>query len=205
MQSRRDANHADGAAGKGTAVSSDRHAARRAAKRVSPTEKKRGDGLERRPPAGIARERETSADDVAPCQGWGLRLFHDRRGVQADPIMGVCCENAVALGCRPSVWSRREGNAGVHTGTARRRRANRAMPAARMARFRAFFMLGGACGPNRSWAFLPVGAPPSRALSAGRLTGQFSRWGPGAHPTLSTGCQPRGRAGWPLRPAGGPA
>ena len=31
-------------------------------------EQKRGDGLERRPPAGIARERETSADDAAPCQ-----------------------------------------------------------------------------------------------------------------------------------------
>jgi len=25
-------------------------------------------GLDRRPPAGIARERETSVDDTAPCQ-----------------------------------------------------------------------------------------------------------------------------------------
>ena len=29
-------------------------------------EKKREDGLERRPPAGIAREREISADEAAP-------------------------------------------------------------------------------------------------------------------------------------------
>ena len=36
--------------------------------RVHPPAKKRGDGLERRPPAGIARERETSAHDTAPCQ-----------------------------------------------------------------------------------------------------------------------------------------
>ena len=35
---------------------------------VSPMAQKRGDGLERRPPAGIARERETSADDTGPCQ-----------------------------------------------------------------------------------------------------------------------------------------
>ena len=36
--------------------------------RVLPTRKKRGDGLERRPPVGIARERETSSDDAAPCE-----------------------------------------------------------------------------------------------------------------------------------------
>ena len=35
---------------------------------VSPMAQKRGDGLERRPPAGITRERETSADDTGPCQ-----------------------------------------------------------------------------------------------------------------------------------------
>ncbi len=75
--------------------------------RVPPIVKKRGDGLERRPPAGIARERETSADDTAPCQCErltppstgcrdrlplpypGPRLFHAKRGVQEDLIMGV--------------------------------------------------------------------------------------------------------------------
>ena len=36
-----------------------------AAKLPSPTAKKRGKGQERQPPAGIARERETSADDAA--------------------------------------------------------------------------------------------------------------------------------------------
>ena len=33
-------------------------------------------------------------------------------------------------------------------------------------------------GRNTPGPVLPVGAPPSRALSAGCLTGQFSRWGP---------------------------
>ena len=32
-----------------------------------PSAKKRGDSLERRPPVGIARERETRADDAALC------------------------------------------------------------------------------------------------------------------------------------------
>ena len=35
---------------------------------VTPIEQKGGDGLERRPLVGIARERETCADDVEPCQ-----------------------------------------------------------------------------------------------------------------------------------------
>ena len=50
---------------------------------VTPNEKKRRDGLERRPPAGIARERETSADDVAPCQR-GLRTL-------SQPLMAMAC------------------------------------------------------------------------------------------------------------------
>ena len=75
--------------------------------RVPPIVKKRGDGLERRPPAGIARERENSAYDTAPCQrecrtppstgcrdGSPLPLpraapFRDGRGVEEDPIMWV--------------------------------------------------------------------------------------------------------------------
>ena len=43
-------------------------------------------------------------------------------------------------------------------------------------------------GRNTPGPVLPVGAPPSRALSAGRLARQFSRWGPGAHATSPTGC-----------------
>ncbi len=43
-------------------------AARRAARSCIANREKGGDGLERRPPAGIARERETRADDAAPCQ-----------------------------------------------------------------------------------------------------------------------------------------
>ena len=50
---------------------------------VTPNEKKRGDGLERRPPAGIARKRETSADDVAPCQ----RKFR----TLSQPLMAMAC------------------------------------------------------------------------------------------------------------------
>ena len=43
-------------------------APRSGAKRASPPAHKREDGLERRPPVGIARERETCADDAGPCQ-----------------------------------------------------------------------------------------------------------------------------------------
>ena len=39
-----------------------------------PPERKRGDGLERRPPVGTAREREISADDAGPCHFWVPRL-----------------------------------------------------------------------------------------------------------------------------------
>ena len=42
------------------------------------TEKKRGDGLERRPLVGIARERETSADHAAPYQCEGRTLSQPR-------------------------------------------------------------------------------------------------------------------------------
>ena len=48
--------------------------------RTSLREKRRGDGLERRPPAGIAQERETSGDDVGPYQGEG-RVFFMTGGV----------------------------------------------------------------------------------------------------------------------------
>ena len=62
---------------------------------------------ERRPPVGIARERETSTDNASPCQREfrtlsqprmatahrspypGPRLFHDLRGAQEYLIMSV--------------------------------------------------------------------------------------------------------------------
>ena len=64
-------------------------AARRLGTRVRPTRKKRGDGLERRPPAGIAREREPSADDAAPCQLELRTLFQSRipRSLFAPPTL----------------------------------------------------------------------------------------------------------------------
>ena len=51
-------------------------------------------------------------------------------------------------------------------------------------------MPGGVCRRTRSWGFLPVGAPPSRALSAGRLPGL------GAHAGSTTGCSAVIRAGF---------
>ena len=58
--------------------------------RVPPIVKKRGDGLERRPPAGIARERETSADGTAPCQCERLTPSQHRmpRSLTAPPTRG---------------------------------------------------------------------------------------------------------------------
>ena len=55
-------------AGQGTPVFTPAPLGKAQRDRASPPEHKRGDGLERRPPAGIARERETSADDTALCQ-----------------------------------------------------------------------------------------------------------------------------------------
>ena len=65
--------------------------------RVPPIVKKRGDGLDRRPLAGIARERETSAHDVAPFQG-GAVLCMTCEGVQEDPIMRVSPGRALQTG-----------------------------------------------------------------------------------------------------------
>ena len=57
---------------------------------VPPPEQKRGDGLERRPPVGIARERETNADDAAPYQRECRTLFQPRmaRPLTAPPTRG---------------------------------------------------------------------------------------------------------------------
>ena len=86
MQPRRNANHRDGAAGKEAPTGRTGPVFTPAPRpggprnRVPSIVKKRGDGLERRPPAGIARERETSADDVALCQAEG-RVFFMTGGV----------------------------------------------------------------------------------------------------------------------------
>ena len=74
---------------------------------VPPPERKRGDGLERRPPAslpvgaGIARERETSADDAAPHQRERRTLFQPRmaRPLTAPPTRG-CALLMTGGGCR---------------------------------------------------------------------------------------------------------
>ena len=84
--------------------------------RVLPPERKRVDGLERRPPAGIARERETHAHHPAPCQRAcreppssgcrdrsllpGAALFSCPRGVQENPIMNTCPRGAPRLAPR---------------------------------------------------------------------------------------------------------
>ena len=131
-----------------------------------------------RPPAaaGIARERETSADDAAPCQREfrtlsqprmarlftappysGAAPFHDRRGVQPSPIMSV---------------SPGGGSAGDPS------RLNHS------ASLRSAFCFG----RNTPGPVLPVGAAPSRALSAGRLAPTGRTGGLGAHPGSTTGC-----------------
>ena len=57
---------------------------------ASSAAKKRGDGLERRSPTGIARERETCADDTAPCQRECPILSQHRmpRSLSAAPPRG---------------------------------------------------------------------------------------------------------------------
>ena len=67
-----------------------RPASRPAGMRVPPPEPERGDGLERRPLVGIARERETSVDGVAACQReCRATFFATSEGVQEDPLIEV--------------------------------------------------------------------------------------------------------------------
>ena len=138
MPSRRDADHRDGSAGKGTPTSRSAPLRKAQRDRASPTAKKRGDGLERRPPAGIARERETSADDSAPCQHEGRTLSQHR------------CRDRSPLPLPPA----------------------------------APFHVGGVCRRTRSWRFLPVGAPPSRA---GRFRTPGQRLQRAYHAMIHTG------------------
>ncbi len=77
--------------------------------RASPTAKKRGDGLERRSPTGIARERETCTND-AGCQRES-RTTSCRRGERTDPIMWVPAAQPPALHTRTAFQHRRETRA----------------------------------------------------------------------------------------------
>ncbi len=192
MESRRDADSRDGALARERRCSHRHRPAQRGetayfpvprwrTSRHLPHPAERHAGLERRPPAGLARERETSADDAAPCQREfptlsqprmaqllttppypGAAPFHDRRGVQASPIMGV---------------SPRGGSTGDAS------RLNR--PASRGSQLR--------FGRITPGPVLPVGAPPSRALSAGPPPGELAPPGElglarlGAHVGSTTG------------------
>ena len=78
------------------------------------TRRSGGDGLERRSPTGIARERETSPHDAAPCQ----RKWHTTS----------CCENAVAPS--PHRAERRAGQGTPTSGRHARERETSAHDAA---------------------------------------------------------------------------
>ena len=78
--------------------------------RASPTAKKRGDGLERRSPTGIARERETCTNDAGPSQRES-RTTSCRRGERTDPIMWVPAAQPPALHTRTAFQHRRETRA----------------------------------------------------------------------------------------------
>ena len=127
---------------------------------------------ERRSPTGIARERETGAGDAALCQREGRSTFQSRRAPpSAAPVTrgraGFMTDEGVQadpiMGFPPG---------GGSTGDASR--LNR--PASRGSALR--------FGRNTPGPVLPVGAPPSRALSAGRLTA--SRRSRGFHHRLLT-------------------
>ena len=87
------------------------------ANRVSLRERKRGDGLEPppgelgRPPAGIARERETSADDAAPSQREFTTLSQSRmaRLLTAPPSRALSAGRLAPTG--------RTGGLGAHPGS----------------------------------------------------------------------------------------
>ena len=89
---------------------------------VTPIEQKGGDGLERRPLVGIARERETCANDAGPANVSGRTHISCGRGDQADPIMWflpVGVDTAARQGretpkcCEPA-WRRRWWRSTAH-------------------------------------------------------------------------------------------
>ena len=83
-------------------------------KRVVPSAKKRGDGLERRPPVGIARERETRADDAALCLRECRTLSQSRmvRPLTASSSeSGRCCDGVGSMATSSRTWPGKESRA----------------------------------------------------------------------------------------------
>ena len=82
-------------------------------KRVVPSAKKRGDGLERRPPVGIARERETRADDAALYRRECRPLSQSRmvRPFTASSSEGAPCGGAGRIATSSRTWPGEESRA----------------------------------------------------------------------------------------------
>ena len=79
-----------------------------------PSAKTRGDGLERRPPVGIARERETSADDAALYRRECRTLSQSRmvRPLTASCSESVpCCGGAGRMATSSRTWPGKESRA----------------------------------------------------------------------------------------------
>ena len=147
---------------------------------ASPTEKKRGDGLERRSPTGIARERETSADGTPNCitpveQKGGDRL--ERR----SPT-GIARERETSADGAPNCITPVEQKGGDRL----ERRSETGAPASRHPALR---------GPRREGSH-PDGWGLCRRGPAGRCAGPYREDWP-AFP-LTPG---RGRSGGGRRPA----
>ena len=83
-------------------------------KRVVPSAKKRGDGLERRPPVGIARERETRTDDAALYRR-ECRILSQSRMVR--PLTASCgesvpyCDGVGHMATSSRTWPGKESRA----------------------------------------------------------------------------------------------
>ena len=83
-------------------------------KRVVPSAKKRGDRLERRPLVGIARERETRADDAALCRRECRTLSQSRmvRPLTASSSESVpCCDGVGRMATSSRTWPGKESRA----------------------------------------------------------------------------------------------
>ena len=158
---------------------------------VTPVEQKGGDGLERRSPTGIARERETSADDAPNCITPVEQKGGD--GLERRSPTGIARERETSADDAPNCVTpvEQKGGDGLErrplVGIAREREtsADDAGPCQRECRTTLFMRAGraGRAGRTRSWPVLPVGAPPSPGLSAGRLPPAGRTAALGAHAT----------------------
>ena len=85
-----------------------------AGKRVAPSAKKRGDGLDRRPLVGIARERETRTDDAALCLRECRTLSQSRmvRPLTASSSESApCCDGVGRMATPSRTWPGKESRA----------------------------------------------------------------------------------------------